>query len=355
MDQDRALRWARRLGLFALARWLTRGRLRILCYHGIWIGPSPHYGDRLFMSAAKFERRMARLVADGYRVLPLDEALQRLASRRLGARDVVITIDDAWQGIEAHMLPVLQRLQLAATLYVPTHSVLSGQPVLGVLCGYLAAQAKVRGALQPLRALLPSGSAAADAELAERLEGWLESLPSWPERLEALRRIARVSGHDADRLIASGAFSLMNPQGLRQAFAHGVDLQLHTHHHSMHAMDPGRVRQEIELNRRMLAELLDTDGARFRHFCYPSGEHDPSIFPALVESQVHTATTTDFGLPGARDPLLALPRILDGESMTDLQFEARMSGLWSLANQARRLLARLAPRRPMVRRDQLPT
>lgn len=122
------LRLARISGCFALTRILTRSRLKILCYHGIWIGPAPHYGDCLYMAAHTFTERMAWLEKKGYRVLTLDEGLRKCRDGRLGLRDVVITIDDAWYGTWLHMVPVLRRHAFPSTLYVPTLEVISQEP-----------------------------------------------------------------------------------------------------------------------------------------------------------------------------------------------------------------------------------
>jgi peptidoglycan/xylan/chitin deacetylase (PgdA/CDA1 family) len=337
------LRWARFLGLFALARALTRGRLRILCYHGIWIGPAPHYGDCLFMSASKFEQRMALLAAGGYRVLPLSRAVDLLAANRVGARDVVITIDDAWQGAAQHMLPVLQRHQFPATIYVPTGNVDSGEPVLPVLVVYLVTEAARRSLSDRLAGLLPEPSRAASPDLADRLEAWLLGMSGWSERLAALRGVATAIELDIDALLATGAFSLMDPAALRRAHQSGIDMQLHTHNHTMHDMQPARVEQEVELNRKVLATMLGTEPETLQQLCYPSGAFDPSVFPVLRQCKVQTATTTAFGLAGRGDPLLALPRILDGESLSDIQIEARLSGFWSLAKAVAGLLRPRAP------------
>lgn len=340
MDTDRALAWARRLGLFGLARLLTRGRLRILCYHGVWIGPAPHYGDCLFVSAGMFERRMAMLAERGYRVLSLSRAMELLAARQVGMRDVVITIDDAWQGTERHMLPVLEKHRFPATLYVPTSNVVSGEPVLPVLVVYLVTEATRRGLYDKLAALLPSLPAEREVELADRLESWLLGLPGWSERLAALRAVGQVLDLDIDTLLAWGAFSLMSPAALRRAAQSGIDVQLHTHHHTMHGMDAAGVEQEIELNRSTLATLLECEPASLQHLCYPSGEHDRSVFDVLRRCNVQTATTTEFGLAGSDDAQWALPRILDGELLSEIQLEARLSGFWSLAKGLRDLMGR---------------
>ena len=43
---------ARALGGFAAARALTAGKLRILCYHGLWTLDARPFGNRLFIPIA---------------------------------------------------------------------------------------------------------------------------------------------------------------------------------------------------------------------------------------------------------------------------------------------------------------
>jgi peptidoglycan/xylan/chitin deacetylase (PgdA/CDA1 family) len=322
---------ARALGLFALARWVTRERLRILCYHGAWIGPQPHYGDRLFMSGETFAARMRWLQAKGYRVRRLDDALAGLAQGRIRPRDVVLTFDDAWRGFEQRMLPVLHELGWPSTLYVPTSSVLSGDPVWPVLSGYLVARASPAQKAR-LEARVPAGKA--DEDLETRVARWLGSA-SPDERPGILRQVGAALDVDVESLAATGAFSLMSPGALRDARDRGVDIQLHTHGHSMHDMDPARVRDEIETNRLELARVLDVAPDTLRHFCYPSGEHDRALIPVLRSAGVASATTTEFGLARTRDSSFLLPRLLDGEGTSLIEFEARLSGFWGWLEAAR--------------------
>ena len=87
-----------------------------------------------------------------------------------------------------------------------------------------------------------------------------------------------------------------------------------------------------------VADVLGAAPARLQHLCYPSGEHDRTVFPVLRGCKVRTATTTEFGLAGSGHDVLALPRILDGELLSEIQFEARLSGFWSVAKGFSRLL-----------------
>src|SRR3546814_7760895 len=65
------LRVAKLTGLFALARLLTAGDLRILCYHGAALRDEHHFRPGLFMGKETFAARMALLARQGYPVIGL--------------------------------------------------------------------------------------------------------------------------------------------------------------------------------------------------------------------------------------------------------------------------------------------
>lgn len=333
---------ARALGLFALCRWWTRDQLRILCYHGIWIGPAPHYGDRLFMSPGRFAARMALIDRLGYRVIGLDEAVQRHASGHSRARDLVITIDDAWLGTYQHMLPVLERHGFPSTLYVPTYYVEARRPVLNVMLGYLMSRPGGDALLQQLvpRELPP-------AQRLPHLVQAVDALPTLDARWREVQRIAALLPEALPLEAVATAFRLMDPDQLRDAARRGVDVQLHTHTHRMHGQDPARVAAEIALNRERLSAILDFPIERFRHFCYPSGDHESKIFATMATAGVVSATTTEVGMNGVAANRFALRRILDGEYLDDLEFEAMLTGFWSALSKVKSGLQRVA--RPFKR------
>lgn len=327
-----AILWlARALGLFGLSRWLTRHRLRILCYHGIWMGPAPHFGDRLFMSPERFEQRMRRLQEAGYEALPLSEAWQRCREGRLTGREIVITIDDGWAGTAIHMRPVLKALAWPSTLYVATRDFLVGAPVPPVMSDWVLARAQ-----HPPQARTLLGGAEAPADWSLAMEARVRALPDRDAQHAEWRRQGECLGVDVDAVLRARSLHLMSPDELRQCQADGMDVQLHTHAHDLGDMSPARIGEELRTNRRVLSELLGQDPERLRQFCYPSGVHHPQAFAPLAALGVATATTTVFGLADAATHPMALPRILDGQSMSDLALEARLSGFWFLLNRALR-------------------
>ncbi len=307
------LKLASLAGLSALARHATGSRLRILCYHGLWLTPGPAFGNCLFMTPEKFAARMARLARSGLPVLPLGEAVERLEANRLPRAAVVITIDDGWASTHSHMLPVLERHRLPATLYATTWYSGRDLPVINVAVDYLIAA---------------SGRAGMDRNVVIRR---IEALPEG-ERLGALRDLGRGLGV-GEAWLEARQFHLMRPDELADAHDRGLDIQLHSHRHIDVGARIGRLAEEVEENRAFLAAAT---GARpAEHFCYPSGTFHPAAPALLAASGVRSATLVTEGLnpPGASP--YALRRFVDGQGVAPVEFDAYLSGTLHYLSTAR--------------------
>jgi peptidoglycan/xylan/chitin deacetylase (PgdA/CDA1 family) len=127
----------------------------------------------------------------------------------------------------------------------------------------------------------------------------------------------------------------MSPEDLEGLVEEGVDVQLHTHRHTFDLTDRESAQREISDNREKLEPLV---GKRLDHFCYPSGAFHPRVWPWLEEMGIRSATTTAVGLCRRETPRYALPRIVDGENVPDIEFEAEMTGTLEIV---RRVRARL--------------
>jgi hypothetical protein len=68
-------------------------------------------------------------------------------------------------------------------------------------------------------------------------------------------------------------------------------------------------------------------GRRPTHFCYPCGIWRPSYFEVLESEGVMSATTTHPGIAGPTQPRLLLPRFLDMNTVSDVEFESWVTGL----------------------------
>jgi peptidoglycan/xylan/chitin deacetylase (PgdA/CDA1 family) len=325
------LRTAKAFGLFALSRWLTRRGLRILCYHGIWLGEG-HYGNFLFMSPQKFADRMAFLAAAGYPLLPLDEAVGRLKAGSLPPGATAVTIDDGWHGTYRYMLPALEAHGLPATVYVTTYFAERQYPVFDLVVRYLLDRGEGRQ-LDLSDLGVPGGgtvrldTAVARAEAGEKIMIYGNEGLDAEERHAFGARLAAALDQDYGALVRDKVFHLMSAEELADAVGRGLDIQLHTHRHRTPLGDPDGLAREIADNR---ARLEPIAGHSLHHFCYPSGVYDRHIWPQLAALQIESATTIEQGLnfPGAEP--LGLKRLLDGQEVELIEFEAELCGFVEL-------------------------
>jgi peptidoglycan/xylan/chitin deacetylase (PgdA/CDA1 family) len=102
------------------AAWQARGRpgrpgLRILFYHRVSDDPDP-----LAVPPRRFAAQMDVLGAEGYRVVDVVEAGRLLAAREPLDGIVGLSFDDGYRDVAEHALPVLERRQFRATVFVST-------------------------------------------------------------------------------------------------------------------------------------------------------------------------------------------------------------------------------------------
>ena len=112
------------VGVPALARRRRRG-LAILMYHGVEAEPlSPACSHVLDASSL---RRQLRYLRMHFNVLPLDEALERLAAGTLPDRAVALTFDDGTRNLATNAVPVLRSLGLPAAIFLATGPMGTGE------------------------------------------------------------------------------------------------------------------------------------------------------------------------------------------------------------------------------------
>ena len=330
-------RLSKAVGLFRLARRLTAGQLRILCYHGVALGDEWRMAPGLFMRPETFDARFDLIARGRYPVLSLSEALERLDRGELPACAVVITYDDGFYGNLAHGRETIGRFGWPMTYYVTTYYAVKETPIFRVLARYLFWKtSRTELTLDGLPGLEPGklrldGDPARVEEIKWRLIRHAEEHLDEPARVALSRELARRLGLDYDELAASRRFSLMTPAELSDLAAAGGDLQLHTHRHRL-PVDREEVGREIQDNRDVLEPIA---GRPLAHLCYPSGAFDRDQWPWLEALGVASATTT---LPGFNDrdrPRMGLTRFLDQEDIAPIVFEAELSGFAELLRRAR--------------------
>lgn len=316
-------------GVLALARWLTRKQLRIVCYHGVSIGDQHEFAPLLFMRAETFGRRLESLLSQGWRVIDLGAAV---AAHRAGAsleRTAVITIDDGWASTFTHAAPLLRRHQLPSTLYVTTYYAEHRYEVFNVALYYMV----WKSALDHVR--LNTGVPALDREYRIKPDGpkavgeWIEASRtlSAEGRQAVLESIARSLGLDPREVFRDDRFRLVSPEQVRQLAADGMDIQLHTHRHRLPDESLEALKDEMRDNR---TRLESWTGRTCDHFCYPSGIYSMQQAEWLQQAGIQSSTTCDHGHNPPDMHLQKLRRVLDRESWTNLEFEAALSGFFEL-------------------------
>ena len=310
----------RRTGKVFLARLLghaapTIGRarraihgpeIRVLGFHRV-VNEIDALGEQVIRSLCITTRSFQQLLeyaAQRYQVMSLTEAAEALSGRRPLERDaLVITFDDAYRDVFARALPILIRLKLPATVFVPTGYVDSDRPLLHDRLHALLVQARHRRCdlrAAPVPKLLRMPLARAEQILSGArdraprhtggplgaLDFLIEALPSG-----ALRRIA----DGLEDLVAAPETEdpggrVMSSAELRACVAGGLTLGAHTVDHLVLTHEPPqRVRRELERPRRQLEELT---GEPCTAFAYCNGLHSPSLREAVLRAGYAIAVTT---------------------------------------------------------------
>jgi peptidoglycan/xylan/chitin deacetylase (PgdA/CDA1 family) len=100
--------------------------MTILCYHSV----DPDWNSPLAVTPEAFAQQ-AEWLARSRRVLPVADALPRLdASGRLPRGEAALTFDDGFAALHEHVLPVLTRHRLPATVFLVAETLTpAGRPV----------------------------------------------------------------------------------------------------------------------------------------------------------------------------------------------------------------------------------
>jgi len=339
--QSIALYCIRALGGFSLAQYLTRRRLRILCYHGFSIGDEHEVMPLMFMRAATFERRMRILKKRRVPVIALDEAIQKFQERDIRSAETVITLDDGWSTNRTIGMPILQKYGYAACIYMSTEHFAAGTEVFNVILSYMIQRSQKE--TLTLEGLHPQLDGTYDlrgdreAVTVQLISAAEEAFPL-AERQQQLARFAHALGVDLDEVLKGGRFRLLERDGVAELSRRAIDIQLHTHTHRLPDHDFEAMAREINQNRNALKEIL---GSEPRHFCYPSGIYTDQHAEWLQRLGIRSGTTCDPGLNAPGTSVMRLKRHLDSDQASDIAFEAEICGVRELARIMRSTATRL--------------
>lgn len=290
-----------RAGATVLSPRGARARLAVLMYHRVLTMPDALTGE---VHASDFDVQM-RALRECFNVLPLVEAVDRLAHGTLPARAVAITFDDGYADNALVAVPILKKHGLHATFFVADGYLNGGRMFNDTV---IEAVRRARGpalelSVAGLPATLPVGSVDEKRAALGRILASIKYLQP-EQRLAAVEQIAHAAGaplpHDL----------MMNDGQVRGLVAAGMDVGGHTINHPiLNSVDLETARREIEGNRRALGRML---GRLPEMFAYPNGAPGKDYAYAhtrlVREAGYKAAVTTSWGTAGSGDDLYQLPR-----------------------------------------------
>jgi len=314
------------LGAFWLARKLNRGNTTVLCYHGFAYKDEYKFRPKLFMRPESFAKRMAWLKNSPYKIITLSEAV----SNQHNDNCVVLTMDDGWAATKELVGETLAEHKLPLMLYVTSYYAEKQGAVINVALAYILWKSVGKTCVidYPDITINKEYSITADniSTIVDELCHHIDNIDNFDVRQEILLNIAKQLGVS---LLSNNQlmFRSLDAQELQSLQQSNVDIQLHTHRHCSPQNEQGFKREISEnidyLNRLALKEKL-------QHFCYPSGEYYLPQLPWLTETGVVTATTVFSGMLTPETDRLQIPRLLDGEDVHQLEFEAELCGFTTL-------------------------
>jgi peptidoglycan/xylan/chitin deacetylase (PgdA/CDA1 family) len=294
-----------RLSDLSASRDPLRRRLCVLNYHRVLPEPDPLLDadcDR-----ATFLWQM-RVLAEGFNVLPLGEALQAARAGALPPRAVAITFDDGYRSLHELALPILRHYGLSATAFVTT-GFLSGQDDELSMWNdvILDAVRTLPGRELDLSAhglgVFSLRDVAARKHTALRLTEGLKYLP-WEQRQALIAQLRQRSD------VALRPDLMLTPPMVRELARNGWEIGAHTVSHPiLTCMNDADAAEEIRASKAHLESIID---APVRYFAYPNGKPGQDFDDRHVEmaraAGYEAAFTTVHGLVGHGDDPFRLQR-----------------------------------------------
>jgi peptidoglycan/xylan/chitin deacetylase (PgdA/CDA1 family) len=258
----------------------------IVVYHRISLPDNPDLAPALIDAyPADFEAQM-RYLATHYRVVSGWDLVRALREGyTLPPRALVITFDDGYRCFQDTAWPILRRLGLPATLFVPIHYIDQPQTLFWWDAVYRALQRTAQPTVEvPGVGALPLSTPEARLAAYERLVPFIERVPEAEAArlVEALVAACAVPPNTTDHLLTWDEVAALA--------ANGVDIGPHTRSHGILAQaTPERVQAEVAGSWHDLQAHVPRP---LPLFCYPNGK--PHAVNAVAANAVREA-----GLAGA--------------------------------------------------------
>lgn len=325
---DVAVTASRAPGVERLVDFLERllpgraNRPAILTYHRVHHpGARPGLADTLIdATPASFEHQM-ELLASRYRVLPMADLLAaKRHGRTLPPKAVVLTFDDAYRDFADYAWPVLRRLALPVTMFVPTGYPDRSDRSFWWDRLYTAIMRAPSGArTTSLFGPLELGRPGQRLGTHRRLSAALKAMP----HLQMLAACDRLIDEVSPGPLQETEASVLGWADLRALERAGVSLAPHSRTHPRLTQLPEHLlADEIAGSYR---DLLDAGMLPLPVLSYPDGAYSPAVIRATRAAGIEMAVTTDRGGNQAGvTNWLALRRLGQSPRVNQALFQAQL-------------------------------
>jgi len=282
--------------------WPRRQTLTTLIFHRVL--PAPDALRPGEPDPVRFGQLM-RFIAGNFTVLPLSEAVDRLQNGTLPRRSCCITFDDGYADNLTIALPILEKYQLSATVFVATGYLDGGRMFNDAVIDAIALSRKDQLDLrEPDLGLYPLGS---NEEKLAAVNAILNRIKFSPPELR--------DQHVAGILEAAACGPLptdimLTSRQVKELAERGVEIGGHTVAHTiLTTLDDERALEEIKMGKQQLEAIT---GKPVTSFAYPNGKpvrdyaehHVPLVKAAGFERAVSTAN----GVGSLDSDIYQLPR-----------------------------------------------
>ncbi|MDQ3234698.1 MAG: polysaccharide deacetylase family protein [Pseudobdellovibrionaceae bacterium] len=247
-------------------------------------------------------------VKDNFTVLSLQELLSlwKTGAWNEQARYCVVTFDDGWLDNYCHAYPILKRLGLPATIFLPTDYVGSDEwfwpDQLAFLLKVVADRPLKREDVKEIGHVLRPFFNEDARPFVEALARWEQVTDQMIERCKHLpiKRIRELIETLASELKVPLPKDrvIVNWDEVREMSQHGLSFGSHScSHRILTTITPEDVSDELTRSR----QILLGEGVNFVPvFCYPNGNSDSHIQSQVQASGYEAAVTVQMGVEGSR-------------------------------------------------------
>jgi peptidoglycan/xylan/chitin deacetylase (PgdA/CDA1 family) len=299
----------------------TRGRLTIVMYHRVLDRPDPL--APYTPTAEIFDCHMKTL-ADGFTVLSLSEAIERLVKRSLPPRAACITFDDGYRDNFTVAGPVMQRYGLPSTVFVATGFLDGGRMWNDSVIE--AVRHAPGSSIDASSLRLGVHSIASDTARSQTIAKLLDQLKYLP----FAERLARVN--ELTSLIGSALPTdlMLSSSEVIAARRANIEIGAHTVNHPiLMQIDDAQVRIELAESKAMLESILKE---KINLFAYPNGR--PNLDYAVRHAQMvkdagfKMAVSTASGAASANTDLFQLPRYAPWDKLRSRLQVRLLQNIW---------------------------